>query len=220
MSQSIAAAIINIAIVVFLIWIWWIVFIYRSRLTYLAQRLVKKWSGHTIFLLWEKVREFFVYFLDSRGEVQFLPVNQFLKLRLPETERPKVWFCCLELSDKRQEIYLGWPDDRKWHLSSFVSVDGWMELVDQNGKKIPIGEAKNHTDRIQTVLQIASNYGSVDEYALKLIADYAIPVLEKTKETMGKSPALANIRAALALGTGIFRSRETVDFETLSYLVP
>lgn len=193
--------------------------IYPSRLTCLARKWIRKWSGHKLSTF-ERVREFFVYFLDARGEVQSLPVNQFLKLRLPETERPKVWLCYLEVSNQKHEIYLGWPDTRKWKLPTFTSLNGWLNLIDQNDKKIPIGEDKDPRERIKTILEIASRYNNVDEYMMSLIAGYAIPVLEKTKETMGKSPALANIRAALTLGTKMFESKETVDFDRLHYRVP
>lgn len=157
-----------------------------------------------------------IYFLNSAGKVIKMALLDFNRLRMPEGEMPEWWILRLGLSpeeyDKEDKIHLihkGRIDQAHWHFYSHHSIinesqDGNLELnvYDRDGKTA-IGEVpkdQGEEGLFANVLSAVGAYRDINDAWIKKLNQEGSPILEETKDTMGKSKKIGALRYAIEHG--------------------
>ena len=105
------------------------------------------------------------------------------------------------------QVYLcyGANQPRLWLLKDKV------QLIDLRNKKIMLKDFDTNDHEIFTqILKIVSDFQSVDEVAFNYLVGYGVPLLDKTKASLGKSKDLEQLR--IALGNPLVMINDHTDY--------
>lgn len=163
---------------------------------------------------------FFVHYLNVAGELKSMTLSDFLSLNLPEDEKPAVWILRIVKTDSPaiqagDSIHLVWRDQKtaseaKWQFRiskrvptiSSINNTFVLSLADKMGfpTAVVVGAHDGYEVLFKDVLELVTNYKSVNDLWIALLQEKIPPILLATKGQMGKSPLLEGVRKFIEEG--------------------